>query len=385
MKIIPYGKQFINDSDKKLVLNSLSNDLITTGPYVKKFEYALSQYLKCKYSYACSSGTAAIHLAMMSINLKKDDIILMPAINFIASYNMAKTMQLKVCLVDVDEHTGQITPQKVIECIKKNKLKKIKALITMYHGGYPDYSKKFYELKKKYKFFIIEDACHALGSEYKYKNRSFKIGSCKHSDVCTFSLHPLKTITSGEGGIVTTNNNKIAKNICLLRSHGISRSKKEYWKYDVLKHGFNYRLSDINCALGLSQLKKINFFLKKRKKIYEKYLIELENFNSKLIIPKYSKNIKPSFHLFIVNIIFEKLKTNKDHFMNYLIDKNIMAQQHYIPIYRFSVYTTKKINFCGADKFFKSSVSLPIFVNLDDKHQKKIIRIIKKYFKKISI
>jgi dTDP-4-amino-4,6-dideoxygalactose transaminase len=255
----------------------------------------------------------------------------------------------------------------------------------MYHGGYPDHSKKFYELKKKYKFFIIEDACHALGSEYKYKNRSFKIGSCKHSDVCTFSLHPLKTITSGEGGIVTTNNNKIAKNICLLRSHGISRSKKEYWKYDVLKHGFNYRLSDINCALGLSQLKKINFFLKKRKKIYEKYLIELENFNSKLIIPKYSKNIKPSFHLFIVNIIFEKLKTNKDHFMNYLIDKNIMAQQHYIPIYRFSVYTTKKINFCGADKFFKSSVSLPIFVNLDDKHQKKIIRIIKKYFKKISI
>jgi len=377
---ISYGKQFIDNKDKKIVLSSLSNDLITTGPYVKKFEYELNRYFKCKYSYVCSSGTAAIHLAMMSINSKKDDVILMPAINFISSYNIAKIMQLRIYLVDVDDHTGQITPSKVIECIKKNKLKKIKALILMYHGGYPEYSKKFYDLKKKYSFLIIEDACHALGSEYKWKNRQYKIGSCKHSDISTFSMHPVKTITSGEGGVITTNNKKIANNIRLLRSHGILRDKKNYWNYDVIKNGFNYRLSDINCALGLSQLKKINFFLKKRKKIYDKYVTELENYNPNLIIPKYSYNIKPSYHLFLINIKFDKLKKNKDHFIKYLNDHNIMAQYHYIPIYKFKIYKEKKSQLSGSEKYFKNSISIPIFVSLNDTDQKKIIKVIKSYF-----
>jgi dTDP-4-amino-4,6-dideoxygalactose transaminase len=382
MKYIPYGRQFIDDADKKLVLESLSNNLITTGPFVEKFEKKIKKYLKCKYSYVCSSGTAAIHLAMLSIGLKKDDIILMPAVNFIASFNMAKNMQLKIYLIDVDEHTGQITPNKILECIKKNKLKKINALIVMYHGGYPLYSKSFYDLKKKYNFFIIEDACHALGSEYKYGNKLFKIGSCKHADISTFSLHPLKTITSGEGGIITTKSTKIAKNIKLYRSHGISRNKKNYWRYDVLKHGFNYRLSDINCSLGLSQLKKISLFLKKRKLIYEKYSNELENFNSNLIIPKYPKTIKPSFHLFLINIKFNNLKKNKDHFMKYLVKHNILAQQHYIPIYKFKIYRENVYNFFGSSEYFKNSISIPIFVNLSIQQQNKIIKTIKNYFKR---
>ena len=380
MKYIPYGRQFIDNNDKKLVLSALQNDLITTGPFVEKFEKKLKKYFKCKYSYVCSSGTAAIHLAMLSIGLKKDDIILMPAINFIASYNMAKTMQLNVFLVDVDEHTGQVTPKKILECINKNKLKNIKALITMYHGGFPENSKNFYEIKKKYNFFIIEDACHALGSEYISKNFSYSVGSCKHADISTFSLHPLKTITSGEGGIITTNSTSIAKNIRLFRSHGILRDKKMHWKYDVIKNGFNYRLSDINCALGLSQLIKVNFFLKKRKKIYEKYLKELQNFNSNLIIPEYSRNITPSFHLFTINILFKKLNKNKSHFMKYLIDKKIIAQQHYIPIYKFSIYRKKFFSFNGSEKHYNNSVSLPIYVDLDKKKQDKIIKTIKNYF-----
>jgi len=382
MKNIPYGKQFIDKSDKKLVLSSLSSDLITTGPFVEKFEKELKKYLKCKYSYVCSSGTAAIHLAMLSIGLKKNDVILMPAVNFIASYNMAKTMGLKVFLIDVDKYTGQVTPDKILECIKRNKLKKISALIVMFHGGYPEYLKQFYDIKKRYKFFIIEDACHALGAEYNFKNKFFKVGSCKHSDVSTFSMHPLKTITSGEGGIVTTNNIKIAKNIKLFRSHGILRNKKKYWHYDVLSHGFNYRLSDLNCALGLSQLKKINFFLKKRRKIYEKYLKEFKNLNKRLIVPKYSSKIKPSYHLFLLIIAFDEIKKSKDHFMKYLNKQNIFAQQHYIPIYKFDIYKGKLNNFYGSEKYFKNSVSIPIFVNLNNKDQKKIINVIKNYFKR---
>ncbi len=380
MKYIPYSRQLIDKKDSKLVLSSLSNDLITTGPFVEKFESNLKKYLKCKFSYVCSSGTAAIHLAMLSLNLKKNDIILMPAVNFIASYNMAKTMGLKVYLVDVDELNGQITPNKILECIEKNNLKKINALIVMFHGGYPENVKKFYDIKQKYKFFIIEDACHALGAEYKFKKNFFKIGSCKHADISTFSLHPLKTITSGEGGIITTNNSKIAKNIKLFRSHGISRNKKIHWLYDIKKHGFNYRLSDLNCALGLSQLRKINFFLKKRKKIYTKYLNELKKLHLNLKIPEYSKSIKPSYHLFIINILFDKFNMNKDHFMKYLLNHKIITQQHYIPIYKFSIYNEKKKSFPASEKYINNSVSIPIYVGLDKKKQEKIIKIIKRYF-----
>ena len=378
---ITYSKQYIDQKDKNSVVTALSKDLITTGPFVEKFEKGLKQYLKCNFSYVCSSGTSAIHLAMLSIGLKKDDIILMPAINFIASYNMAKSMQAKIYLVDVDENTGQITSEKVLKCIKKNKLKKIKALITMYHGGYPNNIVSFYNLKKKYKFYIIEDACHALGSEYKYKKKNIKVGSCKHSDICTFSMHPVKTITSGEGGIITTNNFKISKKINLFRNHGISRSYKYYWKYDILNNGYNYRLSDLNCALGLSQLKKINFFLKSRKKIYEKYYKELNNFNSNLVVPKYSKDIKPSYHLFLINIQFNKIKKNKDDFMKYLNQHNIFAQFHYIPIYKFTAYKEKKKKLFGTEKYFSNAISIPIFVNLRNTEQKKVINVIKRYFK----
>ncbi len=381
MKTIPYGKQYIDMKDKLSVLNSLSNDMITTGPLVKKFENKLKKYLQCKYSYVCSSGTSAIHLAMLSLNLKRGDIILMPAVNFIASYNMAKTIGLRIFLVDVDEYTGQITPNKFLECIKKNKLQKIKALITMYHGGYPENLRNFHRLKKKYNFFIIEDACHALGSEYKYRNKLFKIGSCKHADVSTFSLHPLKSITSGEGGIITTNNDKISKNIQLYRNHGIFRDKKKYWKYDVLKNGFNYRISDVNCALGLSQLDKISLFLKKRKLINAKYINEFKNFNLNLKIPTYSQNIKPSFHLFLINIKFNNIKKNKDEFMKYLMKNNILAQQHYIPIYKFKIYEEKDKNFIDSEKYIKNTVSIPIYVNLKIKDQNRIIKTIKNYFK----
>ena len=382
MKYIPYSRQFIDNKDNKVVLSALSEDLITTGPFVKKFENELKKYFKCKFTFVCSSGTAAIHLGLLSLNLKKNDVVLMPAVNFIASYNMAKNMGLKVYLIDVDEENGQITPNKILDCIKNNKLKKIDALIVMFHGGYPENIKKIYDIKKKYNFSLIEDACHALGAQYKFNKKFFKVGSCKHADISTFSLHPLKTITSGEGGVVTTNNPRIARNLMLFRSHGISRNPKMHWQYNVVKHGYNYRLSDINCALGLSQIRKINFFLKERKKVYLRYLKSFKNFNLNLKIPEYSKSIKPSYHLFIINIFFNKIKKNKNHFFKYLLNKRVIAQQHYLPIYNFSIYKGKKnLNlYSGSEQYIKNSVSIPIFVGLDKKKQEKVIKTIKRYF-----
>ena len=194
----------------------------------------------------------------------------MPSINFISSFNLCQSLGARIYLADVDKITGQMTPETLIECIKINKIRKIKAVITMYLGGAGNHLQNFYNLKNKYKFFLIEDACHALGSKYLF-NKKHTIGSSKHSDICVFSLHAIKAITTGEGGIVCTNNKNLFKEINLLKSHGIKRDKyNRHWKYDVVKNGLNYRLSDINCALGVSQLSKLDSFIKK------------ENFSQKL-------------------------------------------------------------------------------------------------------
>ena len=382
-KNIPYGKQFLDTDDKKSVLKSLTNELITTGPLVTKFENDLKKYLKCKYINVCSSGTAAIHLALLSIGVKKNDIILMPAINFIASYNMASSLGAKIFLVDVDKKTGQITPEHIQSCITKNKIKKIKVLFTMYHGGYPENIKGFYKLKKKYHFFLIEDACHALGSTYRDKKKKLiKVGSCLHSDICTFSLHPVKSITTGEGGIITTNSKKIFEKIKLYKNHGIKKNKNSYWKYDVILNGFNYRISDINCALGISQLKKLDIFILKRKECFNLYFKELNNLNENISIYNYSRDINPSYHLMLLNINFKIIKDSKDNFINYLNKNSIFPQFHYIPISEFSISNeNKKLN--GAIEYFKNTISIPIFPGLKKKDQIFIINTIKKYFKKI--
>ena len=276
---IPYGNHYIDNNDILLVNKSLKSELLTGGYYNKKFTTELKKYLGTKYVTLCSSGTSALHLAFLSINLESNDIIIMPAINFVASYNMAKNLGAKIFLADVDKNTGQMTTKNVEDCIKKNNLKKIKCILNMFLGGSPENIEKFYKLKKKYNCFLIEDSCHAFGSKYEYKNNIYKVGSNFHSDICTFSFHPVKPITTGEGGLVTTNNKKLYKKMLLFRAHGIKR-KKDHWKYEVKFPGFNYRLSDINCALGITQLKKINSFQNKKQmlsNIYYKILTKHKN------------------------------------------------------------------------------------------------------------
>ena len=264
MGILNYGSQFIDKDDILSVKSSLVRDYLTTGPTVKTFEDKIKKSLDCKFAASCSSGTAAINLAFKAINLKKNDIIILPIINFISSTNILTQLNAKIFYSDVDPLTGQMTPDLLVQCIKKNKLKKIKAFVTMYLGGSCNNNYEFYQLKKKLNCYMIEDACHALGTNYKIKNKYYKIGSCKHADISTFSLHPVKSITTGEGGIVTTNKKEIYKKIISYRSHGIKRNKNKHWEYDIVNSGYNFRLSDINCSLGLSQLKKLNKFIKKK-------------------------------------------------------------------------------------------------------------------------
>jgi len=377
MKIIPYGKQFIDSKDISAVVKSLKEDKITTGPYIEKFEKKVSSFLKCNYTTVCNSGTSAIYLALRAIDLKEKDSIIMPAMNFIASYNIAKLFRANVYFADVDKITGQVTPDTIIDCYKKYKLKKIKAIIVMYNGGYPQNNENFLKIKKKFKCFIIEDACHALGAAYKIKKRYIKVGSCEHSDISTFSLHPLKTITTGEGGIVTTNSKKLNHKLKLVRSHGILKSK-HHWKYNIIEYGLNLRLNDFQCALGISQLKKITKFIKKRKQIsltYDKFFSKL----NEVTLPKKDKSRLSSHHLYIIHLANKKNLKNK--FLKYMLKKKIYVQYHYIPIYKFNIFNGK-LKLINTENYFNSAISLPIFFDLSKEKQMYVIKSVYQFFKK---
>jgi dTDP-4-amino-4,6-dideoxygalactose transaminase len=379
MKNIPYGRQHIDSSDIKAVSEAMKADLITTGDYVKKFENIIAKLLRVKFAISCNSGTSAIHLAFLSINLSKNDVVIMPAINFIAAYNLAKIMGAKIFLADVDPSTGQMTPAKLLECINKNKIKKIKAIVTMYLGGYPENVIEFYKIKKKLGFLLIEDACHALGAQYNFSGRNIYIGSCKHSDISTFSLHPVKTITCAEGGVVTTNNKFFFNNMRLFRSHGLKKSQF-HWDYEILFHGLNYRLSDINCALAISQIKKIKKFINSRKEVYLFYKKKFYNYNSFFTLPKYRKNIKSSYHLFLINFNVKKILINKKNFFKKMLENKIICQYHYKPIFLFKKIFNQKFmkkDFKGAMAYYENTISLPIFPDLLKKDQIFIINIIK--------
>ena len=375
---IPYGQQFLDKVDKFEIIKSLDQRFITTGKYVEKFEKALKEKFGSKFAYSCSSGTSGLHLAFLSINLKKDDVVLMPSINFISSYRTAKLLGAKIFLVDVDGKSGQMTKENIYKCIKKNNLRKIKALVSMYLGGYVENNIDLYNLKKQFRFYLIEDACHALGAQYKYKKQYFNIGSCMHSDICVFSFHPVKTITTGEGGAVLTRNKKIASEIKKLRNHGILRGKN-YWNYDINRLGFNYRLSDINCALGLAQLKKLRLFFQKRKKIFDFYNKHLYSYRKYFFLPE-TKNKKNLYHLFLIGLNFKNMKKNKDSFIKFLNKKGVFPQFHYKPIFEFSFFKQKSRKFFpGAMQYYKSFLSLPIFYNLTKNDQLYIITNIIRY------
>ena len=380
MKKITYNKQYIDNHDVRIISEAVQDDYITSGKYVKLFEKKLCDYLKVKYAVSCINGTAGLDLAFRGINLSSKDNVIMPAVNFIASYSMASKINANIYLADVDPFTGQMTPKTLIECIKKNKLKKIKAIVTMYLGGYPENIVAFFKLKKKYKFYIIEDACHALGSKYQNNKKQFMLGSCRHSDISVFSFHPVKTITTGEGGAVTTNNKLIQKKIREIKNHNILRDKK-YWDYDIKNFSANYRLSDINCALGITQLKKINIFIKNRKKSFFYYSTEISKFKNYINLPKYEASKNSSFHLFLINLNLKKIKTTKDKFFKYLNKNNIFPQFHYKPLYLFSFYKRKSSKFYGADEYYKNTLSLPIYFGITRSEQNYILMKLKKFIK----
>ncbi len=384
MSKIFYNKQFIDKNDLVSVKNSLGNKLITGGPNTFKFENLIKKKVNSKFALSCNSGTSAIHLALLSINVKKGDIVILPSINFIASFSMAINSGAKVYLADVCAKTGQMTPETLIECIKINNIKKIKLIVTMFLGGSPNNAVGFFRLKKKYKCYLIEDACHAFGASYLYKDKRLKVGSCKHADVSTFSFHPVKSITTGEGGALTTNNKEIFEKAKILRSHGIIRNRVKYYEYNINQLSFNYRLSDLNCALGISQIQKLDTIIKKRNKLFKIYCEKFKNLDKFIFIP--NKLIKfQSHHLMLICIKNFNIK-KKINLIKYLNKNRIFPQFHYIPLYKFRAVKSRVSGVyksVGSNEYYSKFLSLPLFYDLNISTIDKVVKLLKNYLKKI--
>ena len=384
--MIPYSRQYLFPKDIKQVVKVLKSDFLTQGPQVEKFEKKIAKNCNIKYAVALNSATSGLHLTCLALGLKKNDYLWTVPITFIASANCGLYCGAKIDLVDIDKETFNIDvnklEKKLIYAKKYNRLPKI--LVPVHFGGNPCNLEKIYLLAKKYKFKIVEDASHAFGSRYKKS----LIGDCKYSDAVVFSFHPVKPITSGEGGAVTCKDYKLYEKIKVLREHGIVRDKKLFknkkylqpWYYEQQQLGFNYRISDINAALGASQIDHLKNFLKKRdqiSKIYKKNF-----FNNLVDFQKCEKNSFSANHLFIIKV---KKKIHKKLF-NYLRRKKIYVQLHYIPIYRQPYYKKKfKFNykdFCNSEDYYSRAISIPIYFTIKYQKQLEIINLINSFLKK---
>lgn len=380
MKISTYSKQFIDKDDITSVIKTLKSDYLTSGPKVLEFEKKISSLVKSKYAVSANSATSALHLGCLALNINKNDIVWTSANSFVASANCAIYCGAKIDLVDIDLNTFNISIENLKSKLKLAKQKNTlpKVLIVVHLGGLSCDMFEIHKLSKKYKFKIIEDASHALGSQY--KNRP--VGSCDYSEMCIFSFHPVKIITTCEGGVVTTNSKKIEEKIKMLREHGIQRKKNSFSKknmpffYDQKLLGYNYRLSELHAAVGISQLKKIFKFIKKRNQIRQYYIKELKNYPVKF--QEISKINYSSIHLTII-FVNSKIRNN---LIKFLLNKNIKTNIHYIPIFYHSFHRKKKFFSCKQSiKYYNSSISIPCYYELSFLEVKKICSYIKKFFK----
>ncbi len=388
MKTTSYGKQTINNNDIKEVIRVLKSDFLTQGPKVSQFEKKLSNYFGSKYCSAVSSGTAALHLAGKALKWGKDDIVITTPNTFIASANAILYCDAQPELVDIEKERYNMDCNKLEETIQnlRKKNKRVNSVIAVDYAGHPCDWVSLRYLADKYQFNLINDNCHALGAKYKNSHKY----AIKYADIVTQSYHPVKNITTGEGGAIFTKDQKTDKFIKSLRTHGVIKSKKiekqhGSWFYKMENLGYNYRLTDFQAALGISQLNRIDEFVKKRNKIADYYNSILSNF-SFLKVPSIADDVYHAFHIYPLQINFSKLKINKKIFFEKIKEKKINLQVHYIPIHLQPYYKKNfKINkrqLGNSVKFYKNECSLPIYPELNMKNIKKICDIIINEIKK---
>jgi dTDP-4-amino-4,6-dideoxygalactose transaminase len=380
---ITYGKHFIDQEDINFVTKSLKSNYITQGPNINLFEKKLKKKFNAKSVAVVSSGTAALHLAGMALGWKSKDIILTTPITFVATANAVLYAGAQLDFVDIETNSLNMDLDQLENKIKKlkNYNKKVTSVVMVDYAGNPCSWSDIKYLSNKFEFTVINDNCHAIGSRYK-NSISYAV---KYADVVTHSYHAVKNMTTGEGGAVLSLNKKIIDKIKILRTHGLKYfdHKKNKSFYDMRLLGYNYRLTDFQAALGISQLNKLDKFIKRRQEIAKIYDEAFKN-NEKLIIPPVSKYATHSYHLYPLQIIFDKIKIfYKKKFFEKMKKKNIILQSHYMPIYSHTFYKKKfyKKNFPVSEKFYKNEVSMPIYYSLKNHEVAKIIKLINYYTK----
>lgn len=376
MSNIPYSHQYLDSDDLSSVLKTLKTDWLTQGPKVREFEAAICKYTGAKYAVAVSSATAGLHIACLAAGIKKGDQAITSPITFVASANCLVYCGAEPVFADVQSDTINISPKEIKKKITLN----TKAIIPIHFAGHPCDMKEIYTIAKKHNLVVIEDAAHALGAKYK----GSRIGSCKYSDMTIFSFHPLKHITTGEGGIVVTNNRELYEKLIMFREHGITKKKDKLmaydgpWYYEQQFLGYNYRITDFQCALGLSQFNKAERFLVRRNQIAQIYNQEL-SFIRGIELPVQRKMVDHSWHLYPIRI---KEYTQRKNIFIKLRSLGIGVQVHYIPVYTQPYYRKntkyKKVNCPNAEDYYKRAISIPIYPAMKTKDIKYVIKNLKK-------
>ena len=381
--MIPYSRQDISQADIDAVVEVLRSDFITQGPVVPSFEEAVAQYCGATHAVAVNSATSALHIACLGLGLCPGDWLWTSPNTFVASANSALHCGAKVDFVDIDPGTYNLCPQKLEqklqEADKKGTLPKV--VMPVHFAGQPCDMPAIYALSQKYGFKIIEDASHAIGASY----NNIKVGSCTHSHITVFSFHPVKIITSGEGGMATTNDISLANRMRILRSHGVtndkelmySRRENEVWNYQQIELGFNYRITDIQAALGLRQLSRLDEFVWRRHEIANYYNKALQILP--IVVPQQGPETYSSYHLYPIRICEDKCNKKQRQIYDKLWENGVGANVHYIPVHRQPYYESKGFkagDFLEAERFHREAISIPMYSGLSQQQQDTVLQVL---------
>jgi len=389
-----YGLHWTDEEDIQAVVDVMKSDYITMGPKINEFEQSVCNYLGAKYAVAVSSGTAALHGAMFGLGIQPGDEVITTPMTFAATSNAIIYLSGNPVFADIDPKTGNIDPDE----IEKKVTPKTKAIIPVHYAGLPCDMAAIREIADRYNLKVVEDAAHALGAEYKINGKWYKVGACAHSDMATFSFHPVKHITTGEGGMILLNDGELEKKTRRIRMHGVSLdvrerlNKENIWLYEMVDLGYNYRITDFQCALGISQLKKLTVFLERRSSIADIYHTAFQDIEE-LLLPSTSASkmavTRHAWHLYVVQLDLKKLSGTREDIYFALRAENIWPQVHYIPVHLHPYYQKelgyKKGDFPVAESFYERILSLPLYPKMSDDDVEDVITGVKKvinYYRK---